>query len=259
MSTLEKIQNDFHRYVLGGESPIQSQVVGTERVNATTRLAIYGNAYHARLIEALDANYPALHGWLGDEQFRQLALAYIDARPSQHYSIRWFGHRLPAFMADSPPWRDDAFSNEFVRFEWAMSEAFDAADAPLVTATDMTQLAPTDWPGLRLTFHASLRRLDLRWNVAPIWHALTRDKKPDAAHDSGDPIGWLVWRQQLTLFYRSLETDEAWALDAARGGASFADICEGLCEWNEPEGVAVRAAGFLRQWISDGLIVQLHI
>lgn len=258
MNTLAQLQTDFRRYVLHGEQPIQSQVVGTERVNATTRLAIYGNAYRTRLIEALDANYPALHGWLGDDEFNLLARAYIDACPSRHYSIRWFGHRLPEFLSNRAPWRDDTFSNEIARFEWAMSEAFDAADAPPVTADDMVQLAPETWPSLQLTFHASLRRLELQWNVAPIWRALTRDEKPDAAHDARKPVAWLVWRQQLTLFYRSLEADEAWALDAARGGANFAGICEGLCEWNQPDSVALRAAGFLRQWIADGLIVQLR-
>ena len=45
------------------------RVAGTAKVGAPTRLAIYYDAYRLRLIEALDGNYPVLHGWLGDEEF----------------------------------------------------------------------------------------------------------------------------------------------------------------------------------------------
>ncbi|OGI49418.1 MAG: hypothetical protein A3E57_01595 [Candidatus Muproteobacteria bacterium RIFCSPHIGHO2_12_FULL_60_33] len=48
--------------------------------------------------------------------------------------------------------------------------------------------------------------------------------------------------------------DEAWALDAARTGESFATICEGLCEWIDTQNVALHAAGLMKQWIADGIV-----
>ena len=71
------------------------------------------------------------------------------------------------------------------------------------------------------------------------------------------PQRWLLWRQQLKTHWRSLDVHEAWALEQAAAGESFADICEGLLEWVDAEQVALVAAGFLRQWISDQLVTDL--
>ena len=256
MTALSKLQSDFFRYVLDSRPSMEQHVIGTARVDAGTRLSIYGNAYRLRLVEALDANFPALHAWLGDEEFNQLGRAYIAAHPSQHYSIRWFGHQLPRFVATQAPWRDDGFVNELVQFEWAMSEVFDAADAAPLGMDAMAAVAPDAWPALRFEFHPSLRRLALHWNIPPIWRALTRDEQPEPGRATDVPITWIGWRQQLTLYYRDLEVDESWALAAAQQGANFAELCEGLCEWIDAAHVAQRAAGFLHQWISDGLIVR---
>jgi hypothetical protein len=57
--------------------------------------------------------------------------------------------------------------------------------------------------------------------------------------------------------FRSLGADEAWALDHAREGASFAALCEGLCDWHAETEVAGRAAAMLKQWVGDGMVVGL--
>jgi hypothetical protein len=98
----------------------------------------------------------------------------------------------------------------------------------------------------------------LHWNVPGIWRELTHDESPEGPQALEGARAWLVWRQQLTLFCRPLDADEAWSLDAVHHGADFAGLCDGLCRWIDPENVAVRAAGHLRQWIADGLIAQLR-
>ncbi len=52
--------------------------------------------------------------------------------------------------------------------------------------------------------------------------------------------------------------DEAFALDALLRGETFGAICEGLTEWIDAQNVAVHAAGLLRQWLTDGLIHEIH-
>jgi hypothetical protein len=61
----------------------------------------------------------------------------------------------------------------------------------------------------------------------------------------------------MKTHWRSLEVHEAWALESAVKGANFADICEGLLEWIDEQQVAITAAGFLKQWVSDQLVVSL--
>jgi len=241
MNPLHGLQSDFQSFLLHGSESILGRVTGTEKADAPTRLAIYYDAYRLRLLEALDSNYPVLHAWLGDEEFERLGLAYLHAHPSAHFSIRYFGHRLPEYLATAPEYRGRPYVGEMAALEWAMSEAFDAADSQVMVLDDMAAVAPEAWPGLRFAFHASVRRLNLRWNVPPIWKAIR-------------PQSWLVWRQDLKTYFRSLPVDEAWAFDAAYADSTFAEICEGLAEWIDAQNIAVHAAGLLKRWITDGLV-----
>ena len=71
------------------------------------------------------------------------------------------------------------------------------------------------------------------------------------------PQRWLLWRREFKTHWRSLDVHEAWALEQAFNGANFAEICEGLLEWIDAEQVALTAAGLLKQWISDQLLIRL--
>ena len=95
MNQLQKLQDEFQHALLDDESGFRERIVATEKVDIDTRIGIYSNAYRSRLIEAMEDSYDAVHTLLGDEQFYELCHQYIEAHPSKHYSIRWFGHRLP--------------------------------------------------------------------------------------------------------------------------------------------------------------------
>ena len=71
------------------------------------------------------------------------------------------------------------------------------------------------------------------------------------------PLRWLIWRRQLKTRWRSLDVDEAWALEQAASGADFAAVCEGLLEWIDAEQLSLRAAGLLKQWVGDGLLLRV--
>ncbi|HYA39168.1 MAG TPA: DNA-binding domain-containing protein [Candidatus Methylomirabilis sp.] len=269
MNPLQSLQSDFQSFLLRREEGLLSRVAGTARVDAQTRVAIYYDAYRQRLLEALDANYPVLHAWIGDDEFEQLGLAYLDAHPSQHFSIRYFGHRLPEFLG-AEAHRDRPYLAEMAALEWALSEAFDAADDEIMRIEDIAGIPPDAWPGMRLRFHASVRRLNLSWNVPAIWKAINQniEAEKNGAEATTEvpapaaeeyPRAWLIWRQELKTYFRSLPVDEAWAIDTAVAGGSFAEICEGLTEWIDAQNVAVHAAGLLKQWITNGLIREIVI
>jgi hypothetical protein len=259
MTTLQDLQSDFQSFLLHRQENIRTQVVGTDKVSADRRLAIYYDAYRLRLLEALDSNYPVLHGWIGDEEFEKLGLAYLAAHPSTHFSIRYFGHELARFLAAGETYRDKPFLSEMAQFEWAMTVAFDAPDSALTQLEDMATIVPEAWPGLRFQMQDSVQRLNLEWNVPVIWKAIDAGQAPEEPQRSEYPKSWLLWRQDLKTYFRSLSVDEAWALDAAANGGTFAMICEGLCEWIDAQHVAAHAAGLLKQWISDGLIRSIEV
>ena len=261
MGRLPEIQTDFQSYLLNGEAAIGAHVVGTERVPIATRLAIYGDGYRARLVEALQANFPVLTELLGESDFETLAAAYIRTHDSPFFSIRYYGNALSEFLATTPEYAGAPVLAELARWEWAMTEVFDAPDAESIAVADLAQVAPEDWAELRFEWHPSVRRLALSWNAPQIWKAVGDGAGPEAASSdvpevayAPEPIEWLLWRHELRTFFRSLQPGEAVALTAAREGQSFGEICALLAaEFGETEAPA-RAAGFLRTWVESGLL-----
>ncbi len=254
---LRELQGTFQDYLLTLAGPMAQEIV-SDTLDARTRLAIYADAYRLRLIEALETDFVALRALVGARAFDEIARAYIERFPSQHYSLRHFGQHLAHFLAYTRPYRDNLLLAELARFEWAMTDAFDAPDAPAATVEDMAAVAPHDWPGLRFAFHPSLQRLDLRWNAPQIWNAVDRGEPLPAAQRAAEPVAWMVWRQDLKVYFRSLAVEQAGMLDALRADATFATVCEGLAERVDAPQVAAHAAGLLKQWLHDGLISAIH-
>jgi len=250
---LPALQEDFQSYLLSLSGAMEQEIV-SDTLDARMRLQIYADAYRLRLIEALETDFVALRAALGPEEFDRLGRAYIDANPSDHYSVRYFGRNLSRFLAQTDPYREQPVLADIARFEWAMTDAFDAPDANVATVADMAAVPPNDWPGLRFALHPSLQRIDLQWNASAIWHAADEDEALPAPEQAEYPVGWMIWRQGLQIYFRSLSVDQAWMLDALGDGQNFAEVCEGLTEWIDAQYVAGHAAGLLKQWVTDGLI-----
>ncbi|HEY1774292.1 MAG TPA: DNA-binding domain-containing protein [Gammaproteobacteria bacterium] len=253
MSVLQKLELDFQDCMLRNDLDMGGQIVGDTRADAAERVRIYVEAYRLRLLEILQDNYTGLHALLGDEQFDRMGRAYIDAHPSTHPSVRWFSRHLEAFLRATPPFDTQAYLAEMAAFEWAQTMVFDAADEPAVSMQDLVALPPDAWAKLCLTLRAAVQRLDCAWNVPVAWKRLEDGEEPKLT-STDTPNSWLLWRADLNTHWRSLTEDEAWALDAAKGGKDFAGLCEGLCRWHAPEAVAMQAASYLKLWLNDGLI-----
>lgn len=223
------------------------------------QLAVYQHAYRARLSAALRDNYEVLYRALGDADFDALALAYIDAHPSEHASIRWFGARLADFMSTGRADLHPALA-DLARMDWALRAAFDAADAPALGLAVLQDLAPQDWPALRLALHPSVLRLPLAWAVEPGWRALRR-YEPATGEDA--PVldepqphahALLVWREGLETRWRSLDADEARLLDAAARGDSVAALGELAVAAAGAEAAPTLLLRCLQQWFAEGLV-----
>jgi hypothetical protein len=254
VSGLARVQRDFQDYLLRGDPAVEQHVVGTGRVPVATRLAIYAGAYRSRLGEALESNYPALAKLLGAD-FEKLANDYVTAHDSPYFSIRYYGDALPQFLATHEDYALAPVLTELAQWEWAMTSVFDAADAAPLDHAALGRIPPQEWAQLRFGWHPSVHRLSLSWNVPQLWQALTADGERPAAALSAAPVPWLLWRQELTSYFRSLGSTEASVLDAARSGWPFGELCELLCDELGDEQAPREAATLLRSWIASGLIV----
>lgn len=263
-----RLMQNFQAHVLNGASDIVAEIAGCvatantgaeDNAYAESRLAIYANAYRSRLQEVLATDYPALQVLAGDDLFAQLSLAYVAAHPSTSPNARWFGASLPKFLSTEDPFAAHSVLAEMAEFEWAMSLAFDSPNDRVIALDELAVLTGNAWPTLQFRVHSSVHRLKTRWNVAAFWQSVQDDHDAPPLLQSEMRTNWIVWRRGHSVYFRSLADDESWALDSVLAGATFATLCEGLCDWNEPATVAARAVEILRQWIADEMISELRL
>lgn len=255
MSELADLQRAFQRGVLQDDPEILHVIAESDSVSAGTRMGIYREAYRLRLVEALGSNYPRLRQLVGEHAFATLAEGYVAAHPSRYASIRWIGEALHSELARSfasKPWLA-----ELARWEWAIAAAFDAPDLQPLTIERMKDFSSEDWPQLRFEFHPSLQRLRMQTNAPALFKALSEDGDAPAPSTARSNAEWIIWRQQITPCYRSLDASEAAALDTLLAQGTFESMCTALCDWHAPQDASLRAATLLRRWFEEDLVCNI--
>ncbi|SEI83980.1 Putative DNA-binding domain-containing protein [Sphingobium sp. AP50] len=244
--SLTALQGDFRCWLIDA-SPEAADRIGQA---ARPGLSVYQNNYRAQLMACLCETYEQTHAWLGDEAFLAAAASHVDATPPSAWTLDAypidFAETLGAIYPGDPE------VAELAALEWALSRTFTAADAIAMTP-DM--LASVNWDSAALHFASSLTILVATSNAAAIWSALSKGEMPPDAVALPEPAALLVWRQDFTPCFRTIDAVEERAITLCMGGAAFGALCGSMIEaLGETEGIA-RAAALLGQWIADGLIV----
>ncbi len=256
-SDLHALQTRFQDYITGKSEDFEKDIVSTEDALAEHRLGAYYNAYRIRLIDCLATDFEVLQKEIGEEEFELMILDYLKLYPSSNPSVRWVGSHMVEFLQHSTHPQKE-FLSELALFEWSQGLCFDSADTDhIFNLDDMTQIAAESWPYLSFSFHPSVRWLDLNWNVPPYWIAIDKNEQPPEKSFEESPTRWLMWRKEMSPNWRSMDVAEAWAIEAAFNGSNFAELCEGLLEWIGEDSVAITAASYLKQWITDEIIVSI--
>jgi hypothetical protein len=253
LHSLQTLQRQFQDDVLQDRSVLP----GLLSARGAVQFGVYRNAYRARLRAALRDNYEVLPLVMGDAAFDALANAYIAEHPSRHYSLRWFGHQLSAFMAANVTWVDHPAMLDLARMEWALRTAFDAAPVPLLTTEELAGVPAEDWATLRFRLQPCVQLLGMQWAVGPIWHAVKSGQDdvqpPDAlAHHI------MVWRRGLKTQWRSLSAAEADFMHTLACGQNFGQACEALAEYVGADQAGAAAVALLGQLLHTDALCSLQ-
>jgi hypothetical protein len=223
------------------------------RLSPPERLEIYADMYFYRLRDCLQEDFAAVRAVLGGQWFHNLITDYLIAHPPRHFSLRQAGRQLPAFIdihAVSSRW---PFLGQLAALEWAMLDAFDAADAVPANFAGLQAVPPDDWPQLRFHLVPSLQWMHFDWRVDELWQRV-HDRQAPAPEAPRRASTWLrVWRQNLRVFHRTIDPAEAHALLAIAAGEPFALVCERIAQW-VPDAAEERAVELLGTWMVDGVL-----
>jgi len=225
-------------------------------LTAAERVEIYHGMYLLRMVEALEADYPALRHLFGEEAFAELVDDYVRTFPSRSYTLNRLGDHLPQFLLDGArPYAE--LLHELARLELAITEVFDADEAPVLTPEQVRAVAPECWPEARLRPIAAFRLLTFRYPVLRWLDAARRDQAAPAPVRKGSRV--VVYRQRYSVLRLELSRPEHALLEALAAGSPLG------------EAVAMAAAGLrerrredeifkaFRSWVAEGMFSAIDL
>lgn len=254
MTSLADIQDALQRAILGTPDQAATLIAAPPTGNADSRLAVYTTGYRLRLAEFLSNDYPKLLAYLGDVRFRRMAEAYIRAHPSQHPNARWYARALPDHLQQDTAFRRHPEVAELALLERALNDAFDGPDSPACTLADLARFDASEVAGVSFTLAPSLSLLKVTTNVTGIWASLKCGETPPAPEVLDVPAEILAWRQAGSSRFRILGAEESMAVACVRDGMAFGHLCEMMAAFDDPDGAALRAAGYLRGWFEAEIV-----
>lgn len=252
-SRLRLLQEDFLVGLRGRSTPAWTGPAGPFLAPPTgdveRRWAIYSSGYVARLVEALEKDYPAVRRILGEGPFGSLVARYVRCFPPRSFDIGRAGDRLAVFLAEDPLAADLPFLPDLARFEWSMAEAFVAADSVPLAWSDVAALGPQAVADTRFRRRPGTTLVRSSWPLSALWAAKDlADEDVDVPLDPA-PSTLLVYRDGLEVRRRLVGEADAGFLEAAATGLRLSDL---LSEASGEAEVAELVARF-RVWIVNGL------
>lgn len=249
---------------LGAESgTLESLVTRSRSLSSLDRVQIYANAYHSRLIECLEAEFPAFRHAVGGEAFAGFALEFLQKHPPHSHTLSELGRPFPQFLEQTRPAARNgtvadsdwpAFLIELARLERLYAEIFDgpgSEGAPLLSADALQAIAPDDWGELAFQVCPSLQVIRLGFPAHEYISAVRRGDDP-AIPPAAE--GWLaVCREEYVVRRMALPQPAAVLLRSIREGRTLnAAVQEALDAAPVPDaGAASELLGHLPRWFEE--------
>jgi hypothetical protein len=229
------------------------------QLSALERLDIYRRGYHARLLECLTDDYPAVAFALGETTFDELCHGYMAAHPSASPSLNSFGQHLATFCAaQALPMAE--FISDLAALEWAIVGAIHAPTARTLVQGDLTNVAPESWADVKLIANPSLRILRTGFPVNDYYHAFRRNLAPELPAAAPGIVA--VYRTGASVWRLPLSTPMALLVESLAAGlglgASLERVAPTLTGDSESQ-AAGRISAWFREAVSSGLFSEIRL
>ncbi|MBA4016696.1 MAG: hypothetical protein C0483_05865 [Pirellula sp.] len=239
-------------------------VCRSSRQSAEERVAVYAQAYWARLLECLREEFPVLRATVGEEAFDGLAVGYLIAHPSTSYTLGRLSETFPEYLrstiaADSGV---DPFSElvvDLARLERAANDVFDASGGEtlgFLTVQQLDRVAPEQRGALNLALLPTVRLLSFHTNVNDFFTAMRTSAESAPTPEICRTFVALT-RRDYIVRRLSLTEMQYELLTAIATGQSLSDALRIVCERQTSSQIETIAAAepvdseTLRTWFAD--------
>ena len=261
------VESDAAQQEIAIGPPDLEQVLTRSRaLPAADRLAVYANAYFARLLECLREEYPALGHALGAELFDEFAVGYLAAYPSSSYTLAHLGAAFPRYLAETCPPEDDsgwtAFVVDVAILERMYSEVFDdpGSERREHLSVDHLRTIPADqWADARLVPAVDVRLITLRSPVHEYMRGVRKEEHPPIPEPSETLL--VVHRRDYVVRRHALNRPQFELLgaiiEAKTVGDAIAQAAEFVAEDTDAFGEDLRT--WFRDWAAEGLFESVEL
>ena len=185
--------------------------------------AVYRNTVAKGCIDALQANYPAVHALVGTDWLRAAAHAFVHQHPPTHGCLMDYGAGFADFLEGFGPAADLPYLAAVARLDRCWTESHLAADAPALQAAWLARQPPEALALLHLQPHPAAR---WQWCAAHPAYRLWQRQRAGLAWDANLPWqgeGALLTRPHDAVQWAPLPHAGCALLDACAAGATFED------------------------------------
>ncbi|MGH3784132.1 MAG: HvfC/BufC family peptide modification chaperone [Pseudonocardiaceae bacterium] len=259
-ASLTELQRWFQAAITGGEAvttEVATVITASARQHPVERLAVYRRGYRLRLLECLRGSFPALCHLLGQDLFDGFADDYLDACPSQSYTLFQLGERFADHLQctrpdrDRPPAEQETWVDLLVDlacFERAFAEVYHGPGTetgPIVRAADLPADTDPGWLELTLRPAPCLRVVTTRYPVHGYAAAVARGGAPPLPR--AQPAVLAVHRRAYTVLVTELTPPADGLLRALIDGETVtgAATTAGIPPATAPS--------WIRRWVEAGL------
>jgi hypothetical protein len=233
-------------------------VLPSATMEAEERVGVYHDMYLLRMEESLETDYPGLAHFLGSKRWSRLVAGYVDAHPSRSYTLNVLGRDLPDYVSRAPRISHAGFCRDLARLEWAITEAFDAAETPLLTEDALAAVPPEAWESARLVPTPAFRLLALDYN-APAWLDTLRNEDHEHPLPRRRP-GWVaVCRRDYAVYRVPLTRPAHRLLGALAEGHTVGESVELCLQRSRPRPTGDQVFAWFREWAQAGVFQAVEL
>lgn len=195
------LHNDSVEQLLPFESAMDL-VLPSRTLSQEQRIEIYRTMYPLRMVEALEADYPTLARFMG-EDFETLVMRYVEEYPSQSYTLNHLGKHLPAFLQNSTDYKNSELLHDIALMELAISDVIDEEEVEIFDSNDLTFLDEQTIENLVLEAVPAFRLQALSTNAVEYLSALDNDE--DFPTENKQQSYAIVYRKDYSTDYVQLD------------------------------------------------------
>lgn len=256
MSLLLRAQNDFLASILDDAAPLPA---GWDARRAAG-MAVYRNAYRARLVDVLRDTFERTARLVGDNAFRQAAAHHLITCPPANWTIDLAGEGFPATCAGL--FANDLDVAEVAWLEWAMHRAFTAADREPLTVAGFAALTAEfgaeKWDQLRLEFMPGTAVRPVTHDLVNLWAVLAEPSPTFKVEKLREPQWVLLWREDERPVFVLVSEANGRALADLQLGGTFGRVCAVLSGKSDPAEAAAAAGAMLLSWLELGVVSSIR-